>query len=81
MLFCAHMEIGMPKKRITITVDEPIAEYLADLPNTSAIVCEAIREYQARELEVVLETAYRESASESAEINTEWESTDTEVEE
>lgn len=71
----------MPKKRITITVDEPIAEYLADLPNTSAIVCDAIREYQARELEEKLEAAYRESADESAEINTEWESADTEVEE
>ena len=71
----------MPKKRITITVDEPVAEYLADLPNTSAIVCEAVREYQARELEKVLEAAYQDSAAESADINTGWESTDTEVEE
>jgi len=69
------------KKRITITVDEPIAEYLADLPNTSAVVCEAVREYRARELEKELETAYREDASESAEINAEWESADAEVQE
>ena len=71
----------MPKKRITITVDEPIAEYLADLPNTSAVVCEAVREYRARELEWSLETAYQDSAAESAKINAEWESTETEVEE
>jgi len=69
------------KKRITITVDEPIAEYLADLTNTSAVVCEAVREYRARELEKVLEAAYREDALESAEINAEWESADAEVQE
>ena len=71
----------MSKKRITITVDEPVAEYLADLPNTSAVVCEAVREYRARELEKELEAAYREDAAESAEINAEWESADAEVEE
>ena len=71
----------MSKKRITITVDEPVAEYLADLPNTSAVVCEAVREYRARELEKELEAAYREDAAESAEINAEWEHADAEVEE
>jgi len=71
----------MSKKRITITVDEPVAEYLADLPNTSAVVCEAVREYRARELEKELEVAYREDAAESAEINAEWEPADAEVEE
>lgn len=71
----------MSKKRITITVDEPVAEYLADLPNTSAVVCEAVREYRARELEKELEAAYREDAAESAEINAEWEGADAEVEE
>lgn len=71
----------MTKKRITITVDEPIAEYLADLTNTSAVVCEAVREYRARELERELEAAYREDASDSAEINAEWESADAEVQE
>jgi hypothetical protein len=81
MLFCTHLETNMPKKRITITVDEPVAEYLAGLQNTSAIVCEAVREYHARELEKVLEAAYQDSATESAEINAEWEPTDTEVEE
>jgi hypothetical protein len=71
----------MSKKRITITVDEPVAEYLADLPNTSAVVCEAVREHRARELEKELEAAYREDAAESAEINAEWEGADAELEE
>ena len=71
----------MPKKRITVTVDEPIAEYLAEVPNTSAVVCEAVREYQARELEKQLEAAYREDAAENAEINAEWEPADAEVDE
>ena len=71
----------MAKRRITITVDEPIAEYLADHPNTSSVVCEAVREYRARELEKTLEAAYHEDASESAVINAEWESADAEVQE
>ena len=71
----------MAKRRITITVDEPIAEYLADHPNTSAVVCEAVREYRARELEKTLDAAYREDASESSVINAEWESADAEVQE
>ena len=71
----------MPKKRITITVDESTAEYLADLRNTSAVVCEAVKQYQARELERKLEAAYREDAAESAEINAEWEPADAEVDE
>lgn len=71
----------MPKKRITVTVDEPTAEYLANAANTSAVVCEAIHEYRARELEKELEAAYREDAEESAGLNAEWESADAEVEE
>ncbi len=71
----------MPKKRITVTVDEPIAEYLADLPNASAMVCEAVKQYQARELEKQLEAAYREDAAESAELNADWEPADAEVDE
>jgi len=69
------------KKRITITVDEPVAEYLAGFPNTSSVVREAVLEYRARELERQLEAAYREGAAESADINVEWEPADAEVEE
>ena len=71
----------MPKKRITVTVDEPIAEYLANLTNTSAVVCEAVNQYRIRELEKQLEAAYREDSAESAEINAEWEPADVEVDE
>jgi hypothetical protein len=71
----------MPKKRITITVDEPVAEYLSSVSNTSAVVCEAVKEYRARQLEIELEAAYREDAEASAELNAEWEASDAEVEE
>jgi hypothetical protein len=71
----------MPKKRITVTVDEDVAEYLYDAPNTSAVVCDAVREYRVRQLEKDLEVAYREGSTESAEIAAEWESAGAEVEE
>jgi predicted transposase YbfD/YdcC len=71
----------MPKKRITVTIDEPTAEYLSDVPNVSAVVCEAVREYAAKELEIELDAAYREDAAENAVINAEWEPADAEVDE
>jgi hypothetical protein len=71
----------MPKKRITVTIDEDVAEYLCDVPNTSAVVCDAVREYRVRQLEKDLEVAYRDDSAESAEIAAEWESADAEVEE
>jgi hypothetical protein len=71
----------MPKKRVTVTVDEDIAEYLYEAPNTSAVVSEAIRGYRARQLEKELEAAYRDDAAENAEIAAEWEPADAEVEE
>ena len=69
----------MVKKRITVTIDETTAEYLSDVPNASAVVCEAVREYAAKELERELDAAYREDAEENAAINAEWESADAEV--
>ena len=71
----------MAKKRITVTIDEPTAKYLSDVPNASAVVCEAVRTYAAKQLELELDAAYREDAAENAEINSEWESADAEVDE
>ena len=71
----------MPKKRITVTVDEDVAKFLYSAPNSSAVVCEAVREYRARQLEKELETAYKEDAADTTEIASEWESADAEVEE
>ena len=71
----------MPKKRITITVDEDIAEFLYEARNTSAVVSEAVRDYRARRLEKDLEAAYREGSAESAELAAEWEPADAEVDE
>ena len=66
----------MPKKRITVTVDEDIADFLYDVPNTSAIVSDAVRDYRARQLEKELEAAYRDDAAENADLATEWEPAD-----
>jgi len=71
----------MAKKRITVTVDSDLAEYLYETPNTSAVVCEAIRDYRARQLEKELEAAYREDSADNAQLAAEWESADAEVEE
>ena len=71
----------MAKKRVTVTVDEDIAEYLYEAPNTSAVVSEAIRDYRVRQLEKELEAAYRDDAAENAELAAEWEPADAEVEE
>jgi len=71
----------MPKKRITVTVDPDVAEFLYETPNTSAVVSEAVREYRARRLEKELEVGYREDRDESAELAAEWAPADSEVEE
>ena len=71
----------MAKKRITVTVDEDVASFLDSTPNTSAVVCDAVREYRTRQLEKELETAYKEDAADTAQIASEWESADAEVEE
>ena len=68
----------MPKKRITVTVDEEIADFLYEVPNTSAVVSDAIRDYRARQLEKELEAAYREDAVENADLAAEWEPADAE---
>ena len=70
----------MPKKRITVTVDADIADYLYEVPNTSAVVSDAVRDYRARQLELELETAYREDSADNAELAAEWEPADAEVE-
>ena len=71
----------MPKKRITVTVDEDIADFLYEVPNTSAVVSDAVRDYRTRQLEKELEAAYREDAVENADLAAEWEPADAEVDE
>lgn len=71
----------MAKKRITVTVDQDVADFLYQVPNTSAVVSEAVREYRAKQLERELEAAYRENAEESAALAAEWEPADAEVDE
>jgi hypothetical protein len=71
----------MAKRRITVTLDEDVADFLYTTQNTSAVVCDAVREYRARLLEKELEAAYQEDAAASAELASEWETADAEVEE
>jgi hypothetical protein len=71
----------MPKKRITVTVDEDIADFLCEVPNTSAVVSVAVRDYRTRQLEKELEAAYREDAVENADLAAEWEPADAEADE
>ncbi len=71
----------MAKKRITVTVDAEVAEFLYEMPNASAVVSEAVREYRARQLEKELEAAYTEDREPTAELAAEWESADAEVDE
>ena len=71
----------MAKKRITVTVDQDVADFLYQMPNTSAVVSDAVREYRAKQLERELEAAYRENAEESAALAAEWEPADAEVDE
>ncbi|MDX2438131.1 MAG: hypothetical protein QNL88_13900 [Acidobacteriota bacterium] len=71
----------MAKKRITVTLDDDLATFLYEQPNTSAVVSEAIRDYRTRQLERELESAYREDAAASADLAAEWEAADAEVDE
>lgn len=69
------------RTRVTISVPTDIAQYLRSTSNASALVCEAIRAYRARDLARRLEEAYRADCAEAERINREWESADAEVSE
>ena len=69
------------RTRVTISVPTDIAVYLRSTRNASALVCDAIRAYRARELARRLEVAYRADHTEAERINAEWESADAEVSE
>jgi hypothetical protein len=62
-------------------VDADVAEFLYEMPNTSAVVSEAIREYRAKQLEKELEIAYAEDHDETADLASEWEPADPEADE
>jgi len=70
----------MGKKRITVTVDPDVAEYLDSVDNRSLVVCEAVRGYCAGELQRELEVAYRNDRAEAEQIAAEWASADPEME-
>ena len=67
------------RTRVTISVPTDIAQYLRSTRNASALVCEAIRAYRARDLERRLDEAYRADRAEAERINAEWKSADAEA--
>lgn len=71
----------MGKKRITVTVDPDVANYLDSVPNKSLVVSEAVRAYCAGELALHLEEAYRADHEDTSRIATEWAAADAHLEE
>ncbi len=71
----------MRKKRITVTVDPDIADYLDSVPNKSRVVSEAVRSYSTAELELQLQDAYRSDHEDASRLAAEWEPADAAVEE
>ena len=67
------------RTRVTISVPTDIALYLRSTRDASALVCEAIRAYRARELARRLEEAYRADRAEAEWINRKWGDADAEV--
>lgn len=70
----------MSKAKITISIDEDLADYLRGTPSVSGTIAEAVEAYRAEELRTELEKAYREDASEAERLNDEWHAADSEVE-
>ena len=71
----------MSKKRVTVTIDPDVADYLDSVPNKSLVVSEAVRSYCAGKLERELEKAYRADHEKTAQLATEWAAADARLEE
>jgi len=70
----------MSKVKMTISLNQGLAEYLRSTPSISSTIAEAVEVYRIREMEARLEQAYREDAVEAEDLNKEWESADAEPE-
>lgn len=70
----------MGKVKMTISIDEEVAEYLRATDGVSSTIEEAVGKYRARLLEQELEGAYSEGAEEAEQLEAEWRVADTEVE-
>ena len=73
--------MAMGKVKMTISIDESVADYLRSTGGVSSTVEEAVSEYRARALALELEQAYREDAEEAERLDAEWREADSEVEE
>jgi hypothetical protein len=70
----------MSKVKMTISLNQGLAEYLRSTPSISSTIAEAVEVYRTREMEARLEQAYREDAAEAEHLNKAWESADAEPE-
>ena len=73
--------MAMAKVKMTISIDQGVAEYLRSTGGVSSTVEEAVSEYRSRALVLELEQAYREDADEAERLDAEWRAADSEVEE
>ena len=73
--------MAMAKVKMTISIDQGVAEYLRSTGGVSSTVEEAVSEYRSRALALELEQAYREDADEAERLDAEWRAADSEVEE
>ena len=71
----------MSKAKLTISIDQELADYLRGTASVSSTIAEAVEAYRARELEAELAEAYRAGAAEAEELDREWRAADAEVEE
>ena len=71
----------MGKAKLTISLDEELAEYLRSTPSVSSTIAEAVEVYRLRELETMLEESYRQDSDESERLNEDWSEADAEIDE
>ncbi|HVS01684.1 MAG TPA: hypothetical protein VMT16_02865 [Thermoanaerobaculia bacterium] len=69
----------MGKVKLTISIDQEVADYLRSTDGVSSTVEEAVSEYRARALERELEQGYQEGAEEAERLDAEWRQADAEV--
>ncbi len=71
----------MSKAKLTISIDQKLADYLRSTDSVSSTIAEAVEIYRSRELEAELERGYREDRKEAERLDREWRHTSAEVDE
>ena len=69
----------MSKAKLTISIDEELAEYLRSTASVSSTIAEAVQIYREQELEATLEEAYKQDSAEAERLDREWSGVDAEL--